>query len=167
MTGQTRVLCGVFFVIFATVMGCSGDENGSSTDVSSLNQGEASETSNAGGADTDLEQNVEGDRLSSMMPELPLPDCVTNRLGGALPATVDGTTTSGMDTFASAPCATDATGASADFAAFFVAPEAGEYIFTSEGSDFDTVMHIADAEDASCSGIVLACNDDDPMGKET
>ncbi len=48
-------------------------------------------------------------------------------------------------------------GSAPDVAYTFTAPEAGQYIFDTEGSAFDTVLYAFDGE--TCDGTELACND--------
>ena len=41
----------------------------------------------------------------------------------------------------------------------FTAPRPGVYSINTDGSTYDTVLY---AHDMSCTGVELACNDDDP-----
>lgn len=79
--------------------------------------------------------------------------CPDFEIMGALPAVEMGSTvgevnsSSGSCGFGDAP----------DVAYTFTAPEAGTYIFDTEGSAFDTVLYAFDGE--TCEGAELACND--------
>lgn len=81
-------------------------------------------------------------------------DCSDATLANAtFPFTVNGDTFAQGDDFAPS-CAS---GGSDDFAYLFVAPNAGTYIFDTEGTyPFDTVLYALDG----CGGAELACNDD-------
>ena len=52
------------------------------------------------------------------------------------------------------------TNGSEDVIFAFEAPREGAFVFTTEGSDFDTVMHAR----TQCGGEVIACNDDIARG---
>ena len=162
LTKISSVLCCVLLLV-----ACSGDDEGSSdTSSSDMTAIDAQDDEVETEADSEAETEAGADEdPTPSRPEQPIPQCADGRLSAPLPATLDGSTVDGMDLFPSAPCAVDATGASADFTAFFVAPERGEYLFSSKGSDFDTVMHITESVDGSCEGDVLGCNDDAAMGK--
>lgn len=82
--------------------------------------------------------------------------CPDFEIMGALPAVETGSTDGEVDSSAGS-CGG---GTAPDVAYTFTAPEAGTYIFDTDGSAFDTVLYAFDGE--TCDGTTLACDDDDP-----
>ncbi|XXX80478.1 MXAN_6577-like cysteine-rich protein [Sorangium sp. So ce134] len=85
------------------------------------------------------------------------PSCPAGSFTGAVPQTITGSTVGRPNSVR--PTVTDAcrNAASPDAGYAFTAPVAGDYIFDTYGSAFDTVVHV---HDATCRGAQLACNDD-------
>ncbi|WP_437976335.1 MXAN_6577-like cysteine-rich protein [Sorangium sp. So ce295] len=83
------------------------------------------------------------------------PACPMMDLGSAYPQTITGRT-SGRDGVLQPPpdCAT---GNSPEVSYSFTAPIAGRYTFDTNGSTFDTVLHV---HDGSCTGALLGCSND-------
>ena len=96
------------------------------------------------------------DPTSSIPGSIESPSCADKRLDG-VPSQVGGATVAIEDRVESAPCADGAATGSQNLVTFFVAPQDGDYRFSTLGSNFDTILH---ARTNSCSGEVLACNDD-------
>jgi uncharacterized protein YkwD len=92
-----------------------------------------------------------------VLPMIDPPECADVVLPSVFPATVTGETNTADDTLDPAPCVMDGTTGSNDLIAFFVAPKTGDFLFSTVGSNFDTVMH---ARAGDCSGAVIDCNDD-------
>ncbi len=79
--------------------------------------------------------------------------CPEADLGSGAPQTVSGSTAGSGDSMTPS-CAPPG---SPEMAFLFTAPSTGSYAFDTQGSSFDTVLHV---HDGSCAGPELACNDD-------
>jgi len=79
--------------------------------------------------------------------------CPSEELDGGLPSVLQGSTLGQADLHEGS-CG----GSGPDLGIGFVAPEDGLYTFTTNGSDFDTVLYVLDG--AACGGAELACDDD-------
>jgi len=130
-------------VLCTSINGCADD---SSTGRSPTPLGDGTVTGNDGGI-------TQADAGIAVDP----PACADLTLPNTIPAEVMGNTGEAEDTVEPPNCVRRGTRRSKDLVVFFVAPKAGEYRFSTTGSDFDTVLH-ARADD--CTGAVLDCNDD-------
>ena len=83
----------------------------------------------------------------------PAADCPSEDLDDLLPSMLQGSTLGQVDLHEGS-CG----GSGPDLGVAFVAPEDGIYTFTTNGSDFDTVLYVLDG--AVCGGAELACDDD-------
>ncbi|WP_437614068.1 MXAN_6577-like cysteine-rich protein [Sorangium sp. So ce834] len=81
------------------------------------------------------------------------PSCPAGSFTGAVPQTITGSTVGRPNSVR--PTCRNA--ASPDAGYSFTAPVAGDYVFDTYGSAFDTVLHV---HEATCRGAELACNDD-------
>ena len=82
--------------------------------------------------------------------------CMARDLGSALgTAVATGNTDTGTTSFAGG-CGGDE---APESALTWTAPAAGAYTFSTEGTDFDTVLYV---NDGACDGTELDCNDDSP-----
>lgn len=112
----------------------SGATDGITTDPTDA----ASETGDPAGSSGDIDPTGDGASCTA----------------GALDEASSGST-AGQPNAASGSCG----GESAPDQAFeFTAPQDGEFTFSTDGSDFDTVLYVLDGED--CTGPELACDDD-------
>ena len=75
----------------------------------------------------------------------------------SVPSVLRGETSGGADNVGPASCVQNGTDGSNDFVAYFVAPSAGWYRFSTVGSNFDTVLHLRAGD---CTGDEVGCNDD-------
>ena len=82
--------------------------------------------------------------------------CVDAEMESSVPVTADSQGAARGDDVGPAPCVPSTRG-SVDFVALFRAPYAGEYVASTAGSRFDTVLHV---RAGGCEGRTLACNDD-------
>lgn len=87
--------------------------------------------------------------------------CPDADLGQVLPITITGNTDFETDA-SSGSCGP---GDSNDVAYTFTAPAAGNYVFDTNGSDFDTVLYYFDG--ATCVGTQVECNDDGGLGLDS
>jgi uncharacterized protein YkwD len=87
----------------------------------------------------------------------PAGPCDAEVLPARLPIAIEGSTTGGRNRIANARCVQDGGRNAPDGLFTFVAPRAGVYAFTTEGSAFDTVLSLREGD---CDGRELACNDD-------
>jgi hypothetical protein len=78
--------------------------------------------------------------------------CADELLTDPVPFRVTGNTSGGVDD----TTPTCATSSAEDRAFAFVAPADGDYVFDTDGSDYDTVLYLYDA----CGGAEIDCNDD-------
>jgi uncharacterized protein YkwD len=99
----------------------------------------------------DTRENHEPD-----IPEVDVGECGAQAVSNDLPVRVTGHTAGGISHFSNGGCG-DGLGNSPDSVFVFTAPFAGPYVISTVGSGYDTVAY---AIDDSCSGSVLACNDD-------
>jgi hypothetical protein len=89
-------------------------------------------------------------------------DCPDEDLGAmAVPFTVSGST-AGEDNATTSSCGGLG---SPDYAYVWTAPAGATYLFSTEGSAFDTVLHVHAG--ALCTGVELACNDDDGVSPQS
>ncbi len=88
-------------------------------------------------------------------------ECPDFDLGQDLPITVTGNTEFETDA-SSGSCGP---GNSNDVAYTFTAPQAGNYVFDTNGSTFDTVLYYYDG--ATCVGTEIECDDDDGDGLDS
>lgn len=103
--------------------------------------------------DMDTGEPVDEDDGDPTTGEPPLPECIDAVAEGAFPIRVAGTTVGATDNYL--PMCASADGP--DNTVSFVAPTAGQYEFSTEGSGFDTVLMVLDG---GCDGAPLVCNDD-------
>ncbi|MCR9166169.1 MAG: proprotein convertase P-domain-containing protein [Nannocystaceae bacterium] len=82
--------------------------------------------------------------------------CPDFEIMGALPVVETGSTAGEVNS-STGSCGG---GGAPDVAYTFTAPQAGTYIFDTDGSAYDTVLYALDGE--TCEGATLACDDDDP-----
>lgn len=87
--------------------------------------------------------------------------CPDGDLGARTPASISGTNQGQSSNFEPTCADTGSLGSDTEFS--FVAPADATYLFTTEGSDFDTVLGIFDGD---CDNVAtqLACNDDAKPG---
>ena len=83
---------------------------------------------------------------------IPTGQCPLADLGSNVPQTVSGSTV-GMGSDYVGLCA----GSGPEVSYAFTPPQTGNYLFTTQGSSFDTVLYV---HDGGCNGPPLACNDD-------
>ncbi|AUX41415.1 uncharacterized protein SOCE26_028270 [Sorangium cellulosum] len=86
------------------------------------------------------------------------PSCPAGELTSTVPQTITGNTAGRPNSVrptVTADCPLSSTASDAGYT--FTAPVAGDYVFDTFGSSFNTVLHI---HDATCGGPQLACNDD-------
>ncbi|WP_437319946.1 MXAN_6577-like cysteine-rich protein [Sorangium sp. So ce385] len=86
------------------------------------------------------------------------PSCPAGSFTGAVPQTITGSTVGRPNSVR--PTVADgcpSSAASPDAGYSFTAPVAGDYVFDTYGSAFDTVVHV---HDGTCRGTQLACSDD-------
>lgn len=89
-------------------------------------------------------------------PEEPvLPACAHADLGDAFPFLQAGSTQSSPDRYVDSGCGANSSG-SGELIFQWTAPEDGRYLFSTSGSNYDTILYILD----DCEGQELACNDD-------
>ncbi|WP_437531472.1 MXAN_6577-like cysteine-rich protein [Sorangium sp. So ce726] len=86
--------------------------------------------------------------------------CPVLDLGSTVPQTVTGTTADAADVLRPS-CGS---GGAGEVTYSFTAPAAGTYVVDTFGSSFDTVLSVLDG---SCSGAVLACNNDAPGSEQS
>lgn len=78
-------------------------------------------------------------------------------VGGALPATLEGTTIGAEDGYSGSRCGLGGGVAVEDAAFRWTAPFAGHFRFSTEGSSIDTILSV---RQGSCAGREITCNDD-------
>ncbi|MBC8072699.1 MAG: PPC domain-containing protein, partial [Deltaproteobacteria bacterium] len=86
--------------------------------------------------------------------EVPCPD---QDLGNVAPQTESGNTTGGFDKLRGSCSSGNPNDESPDVAYSFTAPADGEYVFDTDGSNFNTVLYVLDG--ASCNANEIACSD--------
>ena len=86
------------------------------------------------------------------------PVCPTATLGTTLPVTVSGSTSSATNSFTPS-CSPSSTAPEHTWS--FTAPTSKQYQIDTEGSSYDTVLHVLGG---ACSGSTLACDDDAGSG---
>lgn len=93
--------------------------------------------------------------------EVDLDACPDGDLGNMVPQTVMGST-SGLSNTVDPGCGL---GGGEDFGYTFTAPADGMYTFDTNGSGYDTILHVIDG--AVCGGPELGCNDDGGVGLQS
>jgi len=91
--------------------------------------------------------------LNPVCPDLS--NCPNGDLGSAVGNNVASGSTIGVSDDLDPPCIGE--GTAGDIAYAWVAPATGTFVFTTEGSNYDTALYVLDGD---CFGPVLACNDD-------
>lgn len=84
-------------------------------------------------------------------------DCEARDLASATGAAVATGSTTGRPNDESGGCGG---GSAPDERLVWIAPAAGSFTFSLAGSSYDTLLYVRDANDGSCDGAQLACNDD-------
>ncbi|MGH1346905.1 MAG: hypothetical protein ACRBN8_35380 [Nannocystales bacterium] len=139
--------------------GCGGTELGCNDDST----GSTSRINLTMAQDQDVVVVVDGAGLEEGNYDLNInfDECPDFDLGQSLPITVTGNTEFETDA-SSGSCGP---GDSNDVAYTFTAPQAGNYVFDTNGSNFDTVLYYYDG--ATCVGAEVECDDDDGDGVDS
>ena len=116
---------------------------------------------NTGGRSADAQAFGDATSVSSdqgvaldMMPAGTVVPACADAVFDAVPSVLRGDTSGGADNAGPASCVQSGTDGSNDFVAYFVAPSAGWYRFSTVGSNFDTVLHL---RAGGCAGEELGC----------
>lgn len=134
----------------------TGDTDGSDSSDSSDSSSGTTSTNTTGSESGSTDSDSTGDTES-------MADCVDEDLGSALgPSVLTGSTLGAGDDYDLDLCllASDEPSISTsgeDYVVSWTAPENGLYIFSLEGSDFDTVIGVGPLE---CGAMPVQCNDD-------
>lgn len=86
--------------------------------------------------------------------------CMARDLGSAVGRAVATGTNADAAGSSEGSCGGDA---AAESAVLWTAPADGDFTFSTEGTDFDTVLYV---NDGACAGTELDCNDDEPGNDE-
>ena len=150
LTGSDRNFDTVLYVLDE---GCLGTEMACNDDASDV-QSAAQVDLVAGQRVTVVVDGVRGNHGGFELNVEPLSSCPDGTLGSVLGEGAARGSNEGQGATFFASCARSGR----DVTYTWTAPDDGEYVFDTRGSDYDTVLHVRDGD---CSGEELACSDDD------